>query len=1127
MTTTSPRARPVPLPDHSARTASRRRRPLLAALLATTLATTLAAPAGALLLAPDADAPTALASAVVVATYTDETPDLPAQVEVTTSSGGTRSADVAWDTAEYVFDQHYRSTKVSGTVEGTLVVEAQVETVPHDLVYLVDSGGVASTPPFDAVAALAGAAGDGTLLNAVADRQATTGWGYLNDGNAYVGTRASTDLFDKDAGGLYARGSGATSKPIVYRLPLDAGTYTVTAGFREWWSGPRTMKVTMVSPTGAVSVVAPSVAVSNASGNTSKMVSATVAAGETGTWELRVEIAGGSEAPVLGWFAVAAGTVDVDTAPVVVATPIITPAAGSFSTAQTVTVANPTPGATVYVTTDGSEPSRTHGTVYTAPFIVDRTTTVKARAVRNGTASAVATTVLKIDLIPDDGYEAVPVGKTWYDTDGAPIQAHGGGFLEKDGWYYWVGENKTHNGAVLLGVSLYKSQDLKNWTYVKDLVTQATAPELIDSKWERPKLVYNELTDTFVLWGHWERAGDYAASHLVVATSKTVDGDYTFVKHFRPGVGEVATHEADPTYAGTDGKWGYGSRDFTVFKDPDSDDAYLVSTEDHTSMRVYKLTDDYTDVDWETSYPLFKGQGREAPALVKIGEYYLVFTSGQSGWYPNQTRVAWTRDISDPDGWSDLALVGNNTSFYSQPTNIMTIDRQDGGREYIYMGDRWNSKELGASTYVWLPLSIDPADPSTVSLDFRPAWSLDTATGSIDYPQDQLVSEGRPVTADAIDAAHAGSVANDGAYTNTAPWGDSSNYFQPTGVPFSWMVDLEEVRDLSRVDLSFRSYNGSESYHAYTVSGSLDGTTWTQLVGALGNTTVGFTSDPLAGQYRYVRLDVAQVTNSHNGNAAAWAAGLVEVQVYAHEEEAVAPATVTIDLPAPAATGWFTTPPSVVVTLHGGSPRARAIVGAEYRLDGGGWTPYSAPVLVDDGKHVVEARATEGGVPSSVIVRADLSVDTSAPTVAIDVSDSRRLTVTGADTGSGVELVEYALDGGLWVTASTPTLLPDGVVRVQARATDVAGLVSEVREVSVPAAGQPSAPTTDPDAPAEVPAGAGTSGGTISGTVSVASGLAATGTSLILAVIAALSVVTGVTLVAVRRRARSRNSAWG
>lgn len=517
---------------------------------------------------------------------------------------------------------------------------------------------------------------------------------------------------------------------------------------------------------------------------------------------------------------------------------------------------------------------------------------MKAHPVRRALTAAVAAAALLGTLLmagqaaaAEDASDPVPVGETWYDTDGNAIQAHGGGFLEYDGWYYWVGENKRHDSALFLAVSLYRSQDLKQWEFVGDLLT-ADTPGVCTTgtyagaacKIERPKLIRNEATGKFVLWGHWETADSYAASHLIVATSDTIDGEYAVERNFRPGAGEVATEHADPTYPGTDGKWGYGSRDFTVFQDPDTGDAYLVSSQDHLSMRVYPLTADYTDVDWANSYPLFENRRREAPALAKIGGRYVIITSAQSGWYPNQAMYAATSDIADPAGWSQLAPVGNNTAYYSQPTNIMTLQGADGNPQYLYMGDRWNPGALGSSTYVWLPLTVDGAD---LSMDFHPEWDFDPATGSIVVPDLALISEGRPVEATLADAAYPPSAANDGIAYNLNTSGDNTNYYKPGGVPFTWQVDLGRTRDLSRIDLSWRSYNGSETYSAYTVSASRDGRTWTRLADRSANTTVGFTTDALSGRYRHVRIEVTSVVNDHNGNAASWAAGLVEAQVWA------------------------------------------------------------------------------------------------------------------------------------------------------------------------------------------------------------------------------------------------------
>lgn len=883
MTTTSIREAPASHHHRGAPRAARWNRRLAAAAAgAAALVGALAVPTAQHAAADThPDAPVTLNRPVQVATYAGEQPALPAEVEVTTASGAVEMAPVDWATEDFGFDRHYRTSTVPGLVDGELPVTAAVEVVPAQTVYFVDSGARPATPAYDSVAALVG---DG-LRNAVADQQAgTDGWGYVNDGGTYVGVR-SGDVGDKDETGLWARGRGSTSMPIIYRLPLEAGTYTATAGFREWWSGPRDMRVSVVAPTGETTVISPKVTVSSAAAARTAMVSGTFEIPSGGTAELRVEIAGGTEAPVIGWFGVARGEVAVDTTPLVVAAPTFTPGAGAFAVAQDVSLTSATDGAAIYYTTDGTAPSAVNGTRYAGPFTVAETTTIRAVAVKEGVTSPTATGTYSIEPVPEGGYEYVPVGRTWFDTDGSSIQAHGGGFLEHEGWYYWVGENKRHNSASFLSVNLYRSQDLKNWELVNEILTPESSPELVDAKVERPKLVYNEATETFVLWGHWERASDYSASHLMVATSPTIDGDYTFVRHYRPGVGEVGTDHGDPTYTGGDGLWGYGSRDFTVFKDPDSADAYLVSAEDHMTMRMYKLTDDYTDVDWESSYPLFEGMRREAPALVKAGDRYVLITSSQSGWYPNQALYSTTTDIADPHGWSELETVGNNTTFYSQPTNIMTLEGTDGSREYVYMGDRWNRHALGSSSYVWLPLDID-AEGDDVTMDYRPEWTFDAAAGSVSYPAEILVSEGKPVQATLADPAFPPAAANDGDDVNLNTSGDTSSYYKPAGTPFSWTVELEATEDLSRVDVAFRSYNGSETYSEFTVSGSTDGQTWTRIVDRSANRTVGFTSDAVAGEYRYVRVDVTRVVNDHNGNAASWAAGLVEVQVYSHDRTA-------------------------------------------------------------------------------------------------------------------------------------------------------------------------------------------------------------------------------------------------
>src|SRR5690606_29775300 len=141
--------------------------------------------------------------------------------------------------------------------------------------------------------------------------------------------------------------------------------------------------------------------------------------------------------------------------------------------------------------------------------------------------------------------------------------------------------------------------------------------------------------------------------------------------------------------------------------------------------------------------------------------------SGQSGWYPNQLKYAYTTDLSDPDEWSANQNVGNNTTFKSQPTYVMQIQKPRGGNSLVYMGDRWNPGILGNSTYVWLPMTID-SDTHEIDLRYYDRWSLDVTTGEIVSTAASLVSRGKPATATpsgSLSAGYTDAVADPGEHT--------------------------------------------------------------------------------------------------------------------------------------------------------------------------------------------------------------------------------------------------------------------------------------------------------------------------------------------------------------------------
>lgn len=76
-----------------------------------------------------------------------------------------------------------------------------------------------------------------------------------------------------------------------------------------------------------------------------------------------------------------------------VATPAISPAAGTYNPPQNITITCATPGATIYYTTDGSTPT-TSSQVYSAPFALNQSATISAFAAKSGSnPSSVASTI--------------------------------------------------------------------------------------------------------------------------------------------------------------------------------------------------------------------------------------------------------------------------------------------------------------------------------------------------------------------------------------------------------------------------------------------------------------------------------------------------------------------------------------------------------------------------------------------------------------------------------------------------------------------------------------------------------------------------------------------------------------
>jgi hypothetical protein len=198
-----------------------------------------------------------------------------------------------------------------------------------------------------------------------------------------------------------------------------------------------------------------------------------------------------------------------------------------------------------------------------------------------------------------------------------------------------------------------------------------------------------------------------------------------------------------------------------------------------------------------------------------------------------------------------------------------------------------------------------------------------------------------------------------------------------------------------------------------------------------------------------------------------------------------------------------TTPPDVSATVSGDKDANGDYVGTatvtvdatdsesgvdtiEYALDDAPYATYTAPLKIDQpGHHMVSYRASDkaGNVSDAKTVMFDVAEpqgqDTTPPDVSAAVSGdqnadgeyvgSATVTVTAADTDSGVDTVEYALDDDTFKAYTTPLSVTDpGDHTVKYRATDKAGNTSAVKSLSFTVAAPPSGDDTPPDVTAQV-----------------------------------------------------------
>jgi hypothetical protein len=332
-------------------------------------------------------------------------------------------------------------------------------------------------------------------------------------------------------------------------------------------------------------------------------------------------------------------------------------------------------------------------------------------------------------------------GEIWQDTNGVPINAHGGGMLFYNGTYYWFGEHKLDgpSGDVAqVGVHVYSSKDLGAWKDEGIALSVSDDPQSEITKGcilERPKVLFNKSTRKFVMWFHLELKGQgYAAARAGVAVSDSVTGPYEYVNSFRinPGVSpQNGVEGGSVNIFKRDFDGGQMYRDATLFQDDDGSAYAIYSSEENQTLQIAKLSDDYLSPSGEF-VRILPGQSNEAPAMFKHNGRYFLITSGTNGWKPCDARLATADSI-----FGDWQARGNpcqgtdwqkRTTFESQSNYVLPVAGKKDA--FIFMADRWRSGNPWDKPgipidrrYVWLPIQWD--SNGLPFLAWKDSWGLD------------------------------------------------------------------------------------------------------------------------------------------------------------------------------------------------------------------------------------------------------------------------------------------------------------------------------------------------------------------------------------------------------------------
>ncbi|RME99994.1 MAG: hypothetical protein D6768_13860 [Chloroflexi bacterium] len=303
------------------------------------------------------------------------------------------------------------------------------------------------------------------------------------------------------------------------------------------------------------------------------------------------------------------------------------------------------------------------------------------------------------------------------DTNGNILDAHGGAHFnvfENRYYNYGVHYMDTDGFSFTQHYVSYSSKDFVNWEFHGRLLAKNAPAGL----YFRPHVVYNPKTQQYVLWYLWYKNYVHAAKNICfkgVAVSDSPSGPFEIVNNNVPLSGGL-------------------SGDHDLFVDDDGTGYLIYSMHDFSGRKkraiitVERLAGDYLSSAMHSAQIPAEDIPCEAPAMFKRnGLYYFMFDR----WTDRGPRGSGARVYTATSPFGPYTYRGNvnrhpgGTPIIKAQQNTVAPVETPNGIEYIWVGDRWKSREImGESFQFWAPLVFDDGG-NIETFKFVDDWSMD------------------------------------------------------------------------------------------------------------------------------------------------------------------------------------------------------------------------------------------------------------------------------------------------------------------------------------------------------------------------------------------------------------------